>query len=193
MIAGNHDNPDRLSAASPLTTDHGIHLIGYPKTEPVEIEVASSGEILSVAALAYPSESRLNEVLSETFDEKNCCATSMMRKSSRPFSVCAARRERMRCRLRQAIFMWRAAARRILSGRSKSEAHIRWLRKACRKTPPMWRSGIFIARRRSNGPARLPDIQVHRLPTAFLKRDTQNRSPLSKPHPVKRHHGKRSI
>ncbi|MEC1473280.1 exonuclease SbcCD subunit D C-terminal domain-containing protein [Bacillus haynesii] len=70
VIAGNHDNPDRLSAASPLTTDHGIHLIGYPRTEPVDIEVASAGEILSVAALAYPSESRLNEVLSETFDEK---------------------------------------------------------------------------------------------------------------------------
>ena len=39
----------------------------------------------------------------------------------------------------------------------------------------------------------LPDIQAHRLPTAFPKRDTQNQSPLSKPHPVKRHHGKRSI
>ncbi|MEC1537447.1 exonuclease SbcCD subunit D C-terminal domain-containing protein [Bacillus sonorensis] len=70
VIAGNHDNPDRLSAASPLTTDHGIHLIGYPQAEPVDIEIPSSGEFLSVAALAYPSESRLNEVLSETFDEK---------------------------------------------------------------------------------------------------------------------------
>nr|MDH3162994.1 exonuclease subunit SbcD [Bacillus licheniformis] len=192
VIAGNHDNPDRLSAASPLTTDHGIHLIGYPRTAPVDIEVASSGEILSVAALAYPSESRLNEVLSETFDEKPR-ATSMMRKSSRPFSVCATRRERTRCRLRQAISMWPAATRRIPSDRSKSEAHIRSPRKACRKTPHMWRSGIFIARRRSKGLARLPDIQAHRLPTAFPKRDTQNQSPLSKPHPVKRHHGKRSI
>lgn len=70
VIAGNHDNPDRLSAASPLTTDHGIYLIGYPKAEPIDIEVPSSGEILSIAALAYPSESRLNEVLSDTFDEK---------------------------------------------------------------------------------------------------------------------------
>ncbi|NPC92127.1 exonuclease subunit SbcD [Bacillus sp. WMMC1349] len=70
VIAGNHDNPDRLSAASPLTVDQGIYLIGYPKTEPIDIEVTSSGELLSIAALAYPSESRLNEVLSETFAEK---------------------------------------------------------------------------------------------------------------------------
>ncbi|ADP31542.1 exonuclease subunit SbcD [Bacillus atrophaeus] len=70
VIAGNHDNPDRLSAASPLTTEHGIHLIGYPKTEPVHIEVPSADELLAVAALAYPSEARLNEVLSDTFEEK---------------------------------------------------------------------------------------------------------------------------
>ncbi|MCY8498867.1 exonuclease SbcCD subunit D [Bacillus atrophaeus] len=70
VIAGNHDNPDRLSAASPLTTEHGIHLIGYPKTEPVHIEVPSADEFLAVAALAYPSEARLNEVLSDTFEEK---------------------------------------------------------------------------------------------------------------------------
>ncbi|WP_041339307.1 exonuclease subunit SbcD, partial [Bacillus subtilis] len=70
VIAGNHDNPDRLSAASPLTHENGIHLIGYPTTEPIHIEVPSAGELLAVGALAYPSEARLNEVLSDTFDEK---------------------------------------------------------------------------------------------------------------------------
>ncbi|WP_426982770.1 exonuclease subunit SbcD [Bacillus cabrialesii] len=70
VIAGNHDNPDRLSAASPLTHEHGIYLIGYPTTEPLHIEVPSAGELLAVGALAYPSEARLNEVLSDTFDEK---------------------------------------------------------------------------------------------------------------------------
>ncbi|MGM0796604.1 MAG: exonuclease subunit SbcD [Bacillota bacterium] len=70
VIAGNHDNPDRLAAASPLTNERGIHLIGYPRTEPVHIEVPSADELLAVAALAYPSEARLNEVLSDTFEEK---------------------------------------------------------------------------------------------------------------------------
>ncbi|MCI3988268.1 exonuclease sbcCD subunit D, partial [Bacillus vallismortis] len=49
---------------------NGIYLIGYPTTEPLHIEVPSEGELLAVGALAYPSEARLNEVLSDTFDEK---------------------------------------------------------------------------------------------------------------------------
>ncbi|MCY7727932.1 exonuclease SbcCD subunit D C-terminal domain-containing protein, partial [Bacillus safensis] len=70
VTSGNHDNPDRLSAASPLTNDQGIHLIGYPTNDIIRVDVPSSSERLSIAALAYPSEARLNEVLAETFEEK---------------------------------------------------------------------------------------------------------------------------
>ncbi len=70
VISGNHDNPDRLSAASPLTNDQGIHLIGYPTNDIIRVDVPSADERLSIAALAYPSEARLNEVLAETFEEK---------------------------------------------------------------------------------------------------------------------------
>ncbi|MGE6630909.1 exonuclease subunit SbcD [Bacillus sp. NPDC077027] len=70
VISGNHDNPDRLSAASPLTNERGIHLIGYPTNDIIRVDVPSASERLSIAALAYPSEARLNEVLAETFDEK---------------------------------------------------------------------------------------------------------------------------
>ena len=70
VISGNHDNPDRLSAASPLTNEQGIHLIGYPTNDLIHVDVPSASERLSIAALAYPSEARLNEVLAETFEEK---------------------------------------------------------------------------------------------------------------------------
>jgi DNA repair protein SbcD/Mre11 len=69
VIAGNHDNPDRLSAASPLAFDQNIWLVGKPLSECLSIPVPSSGEMLKLAALAYPSESRLQEVLSEVNDE----------------------------------------------------------------------------------------------------------------------------
>lgn len=32
VIAGNHDNPERLVAAGPLAREHGIIMIGTPKT-----------------------------------------------------------------------------------------------------------------------------------------------------------------
>jgi len=38
VISGNHDNPDRLVAAGPLARDHGIIMVGTPKT------VVSCGE-----------------------------------------------------------------------------------------------------------------------------------------------------
>lgn len=86
-IAGNHDSPDRLHAANPLALKHGIALLGYPGehltagTVPggverigagpgrVELTAPGSNEIVVVYALPYPSESRLNEVLSEKLDE----------------------------------------------------------------------------------------------------------------------------
>lgn len=69
VIAGNHDNPDRLSAASPLANDQGIHLIGYPKPDLLTIEVPRTNETMKLAALAYPSESRLEEMLASEHDE----------------------------------------------------------------------------------------------------------------------------
>ncbi|MGE5605155.1 MAG: metallophosphoesterase family protein [Bacteroidota bacterium] len=85
-IAGNHDSPDRLHAANPLALKHGISLLGYPgeqlmvgtsaggfgriNTGPgwVELVAPGSNEKTLVYALPYPSESRLNEVLSEKLD-----------------------------------------------------------------------------------------------------------------------------
>lgn len=78
VIAGNHDNPERLVAAGPLAMEHGIIMSGTPKTviqcgEYGQHKVINSGEgfieveinneravILNVS---YPSEKRLNEVL----------------------------------------------------------------------------------------------------------------------------------
>lgn len=70
VIAGNHDNPDRLSAASPLATEQGIHLIGYPTTNVLTITVPKTNETMKLIALAYPSEARLEEVLANEFDER---------------------------------------------------------------------------------------------------------------------------
>ncbi|WLR51515.1 exonuclease subunit SbcD [Bacillus tianshenii] len=69
VIAGNHDNPDRLSASSPLAQKHGITLVGYPIEQMIKLPVPTSGELLNVAALPYPSEARLKTVLSEENEE----------------------------------------------------------------------------------------------------------------------------
>jgi exonuclease SbcD len=78
VIAGNHDNPQRLEAPGPLARDHGILMAGVPKTIIptgaygkhrvvasgegfVELEI--NGERAVILLLPYPSEKRLNEVL----------------------------------------------------------------------------------------------------------------------------------
>lgn len=78
VISGNHDNPERLVAAGPLAMDHGIIMVGTPKTvvQPgsygkhrliesgegfIEIEV--NGERAVILTIPYPSEKRLNEIL----------------------------------------------------------------------------------------------------------------------------------
>ncbi|MGG3155401.1 exonuclease SbcCD subunit D [Priestia megaterium] len=70
VIAGNHDNPDRLSAASPLAVHQNITLLGLPTTDVESIHIPTSDEMLKVAALPYPSESRLKELLAEENDEQ---------------------------------------------------------------------------------------------------------------------------
>lgn len=91
VIAGNHDSPDRLVAAGPLARDHGIIMMGTPKTvvEPgiygqhqivdsdegfVEIEI--NGERAVIVAVAFPSEKRLNEVLYTGMDSEEEKLTS---------------------------------------------------------------------------------------------------------------------
>lgn len=88
VIAGNHDSPDRLCAASPLAQKNGIVLLGYPgsdcgtlesrngeikvvKSGPgwLEIKLSSSQHNAVVITLPYPSESRLEQVLCNEADE----------------------------------------------------------------------------------------------------------------------------
>jgi DNA repair protein SbcD/Mre11 len=106
VIAGNHDNPDRLRAAHPLAQKQGIFLAGYPGENLKNTMEHSSGEAEAAATkenaaatmekvvladggpgwielkipgchehaiillLPYPSEKRLNEILSYSLEEK---------------------------------------------------------------------------------------------------------------------------
>ncbi|SFD14411.1 exonuclease SbcCD subunit D [Clostridium uliginosum] len=85
VIAGNHDNPERLVSAGPLARDHGIVMVGTPKTVVLSgdygkhkvvdsgegyIEIEINGERAVILTVAYPSEKRLNEVLYGEMDEE---------------------------------------------------------------------------------------------------------------------------
>lgn len=85
IIAGNHDNPDRLSAPSPLAYEQGIILLGTPKSVAQVgdypyyrivdagegyIEIELNREKLVALTLPYPSEKRLNEIISIDMDER---------------------------------------------------------------------------------------------------------------------------
>ncbi|MFZ5643389.1 MAG: exonuclease SbcCD subunit D [Bacillota bacterium] len=88
VIAGNHDNPERLCAASPLAYKSGIILLGYPGSDAgaykisggsikitesgpgwLELSVPGCNHSAVIITLPYPSESRLEEVLSLQADE----------------------------------------------------------------------------------------------------------------------------
>lgn len=93
VIAGNHDNPERLCAASPLAYKNGIILLGYPgsnagaympagrETDPGNIRITGSGagwlelclpgcdHRAVIITMPYPSESRLEELLTRDADE----------------------------------------------------------------------------------------------------------------------------
>lgn len=87
VIAGNHDSPERLCAASPLAYKNGIILLGYPGSDAGEyrttgdVRIAASGagwmelalpccdHHAVILTLPYPSESRLEEVLAREADE----------------------------------------------------------------------------------------------------------------------------
>jgi exonuclease SbcD len=85
VIAGNHDNPERLVAAGPLARDHGIIMVGTPKSVVIDgeygnhkiinsgegfIEVEIKNEKAIILTVPYPSEKRLNEVLYGAMDEE---------------------------------------------------------------------------------------------------------------------------
>ena len=78
VIAGNHDNPERLSAITPLAKEQGIIILGYPlssttKEKYTGYEIVEAGEgyfklnikgeKVTVITLPYPSEKRLNDAI----------------------------------------------------------------------------------------------------------------------------------
>lgn len=69
VIAGNHDQPERVASVTPLVNKRGISLVGLPTADPVTVRVTRTGETAQIACLPYPSESRLNELLAEDGDE----------------------------------------------------------------------------------------------------------------------------
>lgn len=84
VISGNHDNPERLVAAGPLAMEHGIIMVGTPKTVVVPgkygnheivrsgegyIELKVGQETAVILTVPYPSEKRLNEVLYNEMQE----------------------------------------------------------------------------------------------------------------------------
>ncbi len=69
VIAGNHDQPERISSASPLVRGRGIHLLGVPEAAGLDIYIPRTEETAIIAPLSYPSEARLNELLTEENEE----------------------------------------------------------------------------------------------------------------------------
>ena len=99
VISGNHDNPDRLVAAGPLAREHGIIMVGTPKTVVpcgeygkhkilasgegfIEIELKNEKAV--ILTVPYPSEKRLNEVIYNGMDDEEDKAKSY---SDRIFSL----------------------------------------------------------------------------------------------------------
>ncbi|WP_027414694.1 exonuclease SbcCD subunit D [Aneurinibacillus terranovensis] len=69
IIAGNHDNPERLAASRPLADKQGIILQGMPVPTVYTLNVTSTQEQARIFALPYPSESRLQELLVSSSEE----------------------------------------------------------------------------------------------------------------------------
>lgn len=84
IVAGNHDNPERLEASVPISFEQGIIVLGYPKSKVMQAQfkgykILEAGEGYTklligdekVVALSvpYPSEKRLNDVFKNVEDE----------------------------------------------------------------------------------------------------------------------------
>ncbi len=85
IIAGNHDNPERLYAISPLTYENGIIIVSsltdvlpkgnFGKFKIIEygkgyFEIELKGERAIILTMPYPSEKRLNELFTDEIDEE---------------------------------------------------------------------------------------------------------------------------
>lgn len=83
IIAGNHDNPDRLESVKPLVEGLGITILGYPRSQAKEgdykgfsidharpgfTKLAVRGQKINIISLPYPSEKRLNDAYDQTDD-----------------------------------------------------------------------------------------------------------------------------
>ena len=90
IISGNHDNPERLAAITPLAHEQGIIVLGYPlsstekaKYEGFEILEAKEGclkleikgEKATIITLPYPSERRLNEAIGNPSNDEEAQKT----------------------------------------------------------------------------------------------------------------------
>ena len=104
VIAGNHDNPERLVASGPLARDHGIVMAGTPnsvitpgmygKNEITESDVGYihaiiHGEEADILLVHFPSEKRLNEVYLDETEEETKKAASYSEKMSSLFGSLA--------------------------------------------------------------------------------------------------------
>lgn len=84
-IAGNHDSPEKLTAANSLAKEHGIYIFGTIHDTIEEttygnfeikmlnkgvLEIKKNGQTVICGILPYPSEKRINEIISDFFDEK---------------------------------------------------------------------------------------------------------------------------
>ena len=90
VIAGNHDNPERLVASGPLARDHGM----YGKNEITEsdagyIHAIIHGEEADILLVPFPSEKRLNEVYLDETEEETKKAASYSEKMSSLFGSLA--------------------------------------------------------------------------------------------------------
>lgn len=91
-IAGNHDQPQRMAAASPLTRRQGLYLLGLPGEEPVTV-ICRNGRRAVVAALPYVSEARAQELFgADLSDDEDMslayrdCLARKLQALSAPFS-----------------------------------------------------------------------------------------------------------
>ncbi|CAM3319173.1 MULTISPECIES: exonuclease SbcCD subunit D [Saccharibacillus] len=92
-IAGNHDHPERVASVRPLVKGSGISLVGLPTERALKLNVPRTGEQAVIAALPYPSEARLNELLTLDGTDENLLRKAyservglLMRKLAEEFS-----------------------------------------------------------------------------------------------------------
>ncbi len=92
-IAGNHDHPERVASVRPLVKGSGISLVGLPTERALKLNVPRTGEQAVIAALPYPSEARLNELLTIDGTDENLLRKAyservglLMRKLAEEFS-----------------------------------------------------------------------------------------------------------